>query len=692
MHSSPGDTENSSCSKRKICQSPPVGGSLECHVRRRHCHSCRQNSTCSLKRQKKRNEIPPQFLQDEEIYVAIIEVKDPAHFIIKESPSGNSPRPLEFLKFEDAMQKYYRSIEQLFFPLPSRDTLVVAHFENKYYRAKVCSILNMTRGDIIKVYLVDYGKDCSVTRSCLYEIPEDFLKLPFQAVDFRFDLMPISLVMDLNEITVDYGPVTEWDVSASTFIKDIFKAMKNAFVKVKDAGQGYIIGSMYVSLLNGEIKCINEELVLKKFAQERSKCMNDEMLLHPATDISLQKEKSILDSSQPVAASTLISKPKQNEKISSEQKIRALLKKRYRAQNDINNSSTDVKETIVPSNNVPLECANNNDLQPKQNEKITSEQKIRALLKKRYRAQNDIKNSSTDVKETIVPSNNVPLECANNKGEEFGASISKQEELQKDIQPKQKKKISSEQKIRALLKKRYIAQNDIKNSSTDVKEIIVPNNNVPLESANIKGEEFGANLSKQEELQKDIQHNHSEDTEDSNKVLKSTLYKSSSVFESSSGTEVSSEANDIPKKVTAEAMKEKPLEKFKKLYRKNRLLALTKSKENSSNVETSEESDVTSELKQNRIDNPEQVIFEITDSSSESQINSHLSKVGFKKKLDVWVPHQLTPKNIMDGISICETLAKRNETDPFLKRMGTGDEKWVAYDNIVRKRSWSKRG
>ncbi|GFU60815.1 mariner transposase [Trichonephila clavipes] len=47
---------------------------------------------------------------------------------------------------------------------------------------------------------------------------------------------------------------------------------------------------------------------------------------------------------------------------------------------------------------------------------------------------------------------------------------------------------------------------------------------------------------------------------------------------------------------------------------------------------------------------------------------------------------------MMDRISICEVLAKRNEINPFLKRMGTGDEKWVTYDNIVRKRSWSKRG
>ncbi|GFS62625.1 histone-lysine N-methyltransferase SETMAR [Trichonephila clavipes] len=64
---------------------------------------------------------------------------------------------------------------------------------------------------------------------------------------------------------------------------------------------------------------------------------------------------------------------------------------------------------------------------------------------------------------------------------------------------------------------------------------------------------------------------------------------------------------------------------------------------------------------------------------------SHLSKVGFKKKLDVWVPHQLTPKNMIDQIPICKGLAKRNEIDPFLKRMVTGDEKWVTYNNIVLK-------
>ncbi|GFX31071.1 histone-lysine N-methyltransferase SETMAR [Trichonephila clavipes] len=61
----------------------------------------------------------------------------------------------------------------------------------------------------------------------------------------------------------------------------------------------------------------------------------------------------------------------------------------------------------------------------------------------------------------------------------------------------------------------------------------------------------------------------------------------------------------------------------------------------------------------------------------------HLRKVGFKKKLGVRAPHQLATNNMMDGISICEALAKRKEIYPFLKQMVTGVEKWVTNYNIV---------
>ena len=70
---------------------------------------------------------------------------------------------------------------------------------------------------------------------------------------------------------------------------------------------------------------------------------------------------------------------------------------------------------------------------------------------------------------------------------------------------------------------------------------------------------------------------------------------------------------------------------------------------------------------------------------------NYLQKAEFKKKLDVWVPHELCVKNKMDRLNICGTLLKRNEIESFLKRIITGDEKWVKYENIVRKRLWKKR-
>ncbi|GFU41171.1 transposase [Trichonephila clavipes] len=38
---------------------------------------------------------------------------------------------------------------------------------------------------------------------------------------------------------------------------------------------------------------------------------------------------------------------------------------------------------------------------------------------------------------------------------------------------------------------------------------------------------------------------------------------------------------------------------------------------------------------------------------------------------------------MMDRISICEVLAKRNEMDPFLKRMVTGEKNWIPHTTIL---------
>lgn len=73
-----------------------------------------------------------------------------------------------------------------------------------------------------------------------------------------------------------------------------------------------------------------------------------------------------------------------------------------------------------------------------------------------------------------------------------------------------------------------------------------------------------------------------------------------------------------------------------------------------------------------------------------STVLRHLHATGYTKKLGTWLPQKLSVKNKMDRILFCDSLMKRNTTDPFLKRLVIGDEKWITYDNVKRKRSWSQ--
>jgi histone-lysine N-methyltransferase SETMAR len=73
-------------------------------------------------------------------------------------------------------------------------------------------------------------------------------------------------------------------------------------------------------------------------------------------------------------------------------------------------------------------------------------------------------------------------------------------------------------------------------------------------------------------------------------------------------------------------------------------------------------------------------------------IGYRLKKLGYVKKLDVWIPHKLSEKNLLDRILISESLLNRQKLEGFLKRLITGDEKWIMYDNIKRKKSWCSPG
>jgi len=60
---------------------------------------------------------------------------------------------------------------------------------------------------------------------------------------------------------------------------------------------------------------------------------------------------------------------------------------------------------------------------------------------------------------------------------------------------------------------------------------------------------------------------------------------------------------------------------------------------------------------------------------SVGSVHGHLKSLGFVKKLDIWVPHELKEIHLTNRMSVCDQLIKREENDSFLKRMIMSDEK-----------------
>ncbi|XP_046837279.1 histone-lysine N-methyltransferase SETMAR-like [Vespa crabro] len=76
---------------------------------------------------------------------------------------------------------------------------------------------------------------------------------------------------------------------------------------------------------------------------------------------------------------------------------------------------------------------------------------------------------------------------------------------------------------------------------------------------------------------------------------------------------------------------------------------------------------------------------------SSSTVYDHLKDLGLTLKLDIWVAHVLMERNLCRRVDVCDSFLNRHENDPFLKRIITGDEKWIVYNNVKSKRSWSKK-
>ncbi|XP_043262550.1 histone-lysine N-methyltransferase SETMAR-like [Colletes gigas] len=75
-------------------------------------------------------------------------------------------------------------------------------------------------------------------------------------------------------------------------------------------------------------------------------------------------------------------------------------------------------------------------------------------------------------------------------------------------------------------------------------------------------------------------------------------------------------------------------------------------------------------------ENPRSSVREIANASNipRTTVHEHLTKLGYVKRYEVWVPHQLTESNLLNRISTCDLLIQRDKREPFLKSLITGDE------------------
>ena len=86
---------------------------------------------------------------------------------------------------------------------------------------------------------------------------------------------------------------------------------------------------------------------------------------------------------------------------------------------------------------------------------------------------------------------------------------------------------------------------------------------------------------------------------------------------------------------------------------------------------------------------PHATVEELADRFSvhRTTVERRMHALGFITKFDQWVPHHLTARQREERISSCVSLLSRNRREPFLDRMVTGDEKWVLYRNVKRRRT-----
>ena len=73
---------------------------------------------------------------------------------------------------------------------------------------------------------------------------------------------------------------------------------------------------------------------------------------------------------------------------------------------------------------------------------------------------------------------------------------------------------------------------------------------------------------------------------------------------------------------------------------------------------------------------------------NQGTISRRLDAIGEIQKERKWVPYELKERDIERRKTTCEILFDRFKRKSFLHRIVTGDETWIYFENLKRKKSW----
>ena len=100
------------------------------------------------------------------------------------------------------------------------------------------------------------------------------------------------------------------------------------------------------------------------------------------------------------------------------------------------------------------------------------------------------------------------------------------------------------------------------------------------------------------------------------------------------------------------------------------------------------------ELKQAIEVDPKQSTRELAEQfgCSQKTIDNHLRALGKVNRCGKWTPHELNEKTKTQRINFSGMNLRHAKDSGFWESIVTGDEKWISYDNITRKRQWLDPG